>query len=194
MKKNIPIMQVFVAVFALAYPWGKIAADTVINIDTTQEGGNLTVDTPVLIVSDANSDPTLTLTDGAQGQWSGSSIIGNLNGETGNLAVSAGSSLVTTGSNQFLGTYGGLNVFSGSAYLGLNTGAVGTAAITGENSISDFLIPEEIAMAHLRVDQERVYRIFIPVSGWWKFCSLSVSSKARIARSCTGLAIRWMRT
>ena len=135
MKKNIPIMQVFVAVFALAYPWGKIAADTVINIDTTQEGGNLTVDTPVLIVSDANSDPTLTLTDGAQGQWSGSSIIGNLNGETGNLAVSAGSSLVTTGSNQFLGTYGGLNVFSGSAYLGLNTGAVGTAAITGENSI-----------------------------------------------------------
>lgn len=135
MKKNIPIMQVFVAVFAMAYPWGKISADTVINSDTTQEGGNLTVDTPVLIVSDETSSPTLTLTDGAQGQWSGSPIIGNLNGETGNLVVSAGSSLVTTGANQLLGTYGLGNVFSGSAYLGLNSGAVGTAVITGGNSI-----------------------------------------------------------
>lgn len=111
-------------------------ADTTISSDFTQNGGTFTVSPPTLLVTHESNDPTLTLTNGAAASWVGATIVGNLNGESGNMEVLNGSSVFNDAplSGVTIGSYGSITVLRGEAHIGLNTGASGTALISGNGS------------------------------------------------------------
>lgn len=112
-----------------------MGADTIVSTDTTQDGGIFSVaDNSVLLITDPASDPTLTLIDGATASWEGATVVGSLDGESGNLVIQSGSTVSNAGAFTVLGTYGSWSVTRGSGQIGLNTGSLGEVLVTGSGS------------------------------------------------------------
>jgi T5SS/PEP-CTERM-associated repeat protein len=109
-----------------------IHADTIISTDTTQNSGTLAVSAPGALIVNASTDPKLTLSGGATTSGMLAAVIAN--NSKGQLLVSDGSVMSSTGSNSLIGTYGSTQVRSGNGYISLNSGSVGVATVTGENS------------------------------------------------------------
>jgi len=132
MKTNTSVFAAL-AVLALCVP--SALADTLVPTNTTQDGGTFTVqDDSVLLVTDPNNDPTLSLINGATASFQGATVIGSLDGESGNLELLSGSTLTNNGTSTNLGTYGSVSALSGGGYLGLNSGSTGTATVSGDGS------------------------------------------------------------
>lgn len=110
-----------------------VYADTVISSDVTQNGGTLAVDPPVLLITDAVNDPTLTLTSGATAEWDGAVIIGGYSAQSGHLQLLNGSTLTTTGTGE-IGDYGSVTVSYGNGYIALNEDTSGSALVSGSGS------------------------------------------------------------
>lgn len=116
----------------LTFPTGAFA-DTFVTVDTTQNGGVFNNNAPTLVISHLTNVPLFTLTNGATTTNVEALIVGNLNGESGQLLIEDGSSLNNDGMG-VIGTYGTESVLGGYAYLGLNAGSSGSATITGPGS------------------------------------------------------------
>ena len=123
---------VFALVVSLVFPTS-VLADTFVTVDTTQNGGVFNNNSPTLVISHLTNDPLFTLTNGATTSNVEALIIGNLDSESGQLLIEAGSSLNNDGTG-VIGTYGSENVLGGYAYLGLNAGSSGSATVTGPGS------------------------------------------------------------
>ncbi len=114
-------------------------ADLNVTSDTTQNSGTLTVDPAgALVVSHDSNDPTLTMTNGANGDIDSgvkAVIIGNQTGHAGTLLINGGSTLSNAAPDyELLGSYGGTDVYTQQSFLGLNVGSIGNATITGNGS------------------------------------------------------------
>ena len=116
----------------LTFPTGALA-DTFVTVDTTQNGGVFNNNAPTLVISHLTNDPLFTLTNGASTSNIEALIVGNLDGESGQLLIEDGSSLNNDGSG-LIGTYGTESVLGGYAYLGLNADSSGSATVTGPGS------------------------------------------------------------
>ncbi|HOJ74895.1 MAG TPA: PEP-CTERM sorting domain-containing protein [Phycisphaerae bacterium] len=106
-----------------------VHAITVISTHTLQNGGALTVDPPLLVIS-GGTGPMLTMLSGATAEWEGAAILGWQAGEAGGLQLLNGT-VRTTGDGFF---YEGVWHDGGAGYLGYSSGSVGTALVTGANS------------------------------------------------------------
>lgn len=110
-------------------------ADTVITSDTEWDGGTHDPDNnAVLLISDPGNGPTLTLTNSASASWEGATVVGNFDGESGHLVIQSGSELDNIGSWGTLKNFGPSSVIRGSGYVGLNSGSMGEALVTGSGS------------------------------------------------------------
>lgn len=122
--------------FALALAIPSTAwADLEVTSDQTQNGGTLTISPDgVLVVSD-DDNPQMTLTSGANSSGVQAVIVGNLNGDAGQLLIQGGSELDDLGHLPAFGPYGIFSILGGRGYLGLNAGSTGSATVSGSNSV-----------------------------------------------------------
>jgi fibronectin-binding autotransporter adhesin len=115
---------------------GPLDAATIVNIDTTQTGGSLTINPAGELVVSGPTGPTLTLTNAATSAGVQGIVVGTTQspiGNSGKLVIQGGSSLVNTGSGA-AGLYGGDFVTKGCAYIGFNDNSTGFATVTGGGS------------------------------------------------------------
>lgn len=111
-------------------------ADTVITSNTTWNGGTHDPDQDaVLLISHGSNDPTLMLLNSASASWEGATVIGNRDGESGNLVIQSGSTVSNTGAWAELGLYDDINVERGTGYIGLNIGSTGAVSVEGTGSM-----------------------------------------------------------
>lgn len=110
-------------------------ADTVISTDTTQDGGTLPVDPPILAVTSNTTTPVLTLTNSATASFTGATVVGALLEESGSLRILNGSTMTVSGDGTPIRPYGSLSVYYGDGILGLNGDAQGTALVSGTGSV-----------------------------------------------------------
>ena len=120
-RKNVRPQVASLVLLSLALVSPKSAhADRTVTTDTTQDGGTFVVDPAGgLRISDATNNPLLTLTNGANSSGITGMLIGTGTNVQGQLLVENKSSL----SN------------SGSAVIGFGDGSIGSATITGTDSM-----------------------------------------------------------
>jgi len=107
---------------------------TYVTYDVLVDGTDFFVHPPVFVVSHPVNNPTLTLINGATASFEGATVIGNLNGESGNLVLLNGGMLSNTGNDSLLDFFHHEIVYGGNGYIGLNSGSIGSALISGEGS------------------------------------------------------------
>jgi fibronectin-binding autotransporter adhesin len=111
-----------------------LEAQLFITTDQTQNGGTLTVSPAHAAIVSSAFNPTLTLTNGATANGMEAVVIGSLSGHSGSLVIDQGSTLTNSGNHGSLGTFGSETIYSGNAYIGLNSGSVGMATVSGSGS------------------------------------------------------------
>lgn len=167
-----------------------LSADTLVSVDTTQNGGSFVVaDDSVLLVTHGSNDPTLTLANGATANFSGATVIGSLIGESGQLLIIGGASMANTGTSGVLGTYGSVPVVRGTGSLGLNSGSSGVATVTGAGSRWD-------NGSDLHVGRSGEGSLLVSdggvVTNRWGYVGMNAGSSGEV--TVTGAGSRWENT
>ncbi len=175
-------------------PTPSLYADTTITTSQTQNGGVFTVNSPTLLVTHPTNNPLLKLTFGATTSGVNAVIVGNLNGDEGQLEINFGSVLTNNGiyspiTNTYynqVGTYGSTAVYSGTGYLGLNMGSSGTATVSGANS-------KWINNQELRVGQSGTGALSIQNGGSVSstFGFLGINSGSNGSATVSGINSKW---
>lgn len=112
-----------------ACAWG---ADTEITTNATWSGDFTPDDASAIVINDPVNDPLLTINNGAVVSWSGVTIVGAYDGETGHLSLSEGAQLDNDGlgSTPVIG-----NLYDGDGVIGWESGSSGSALVSGNGTL-----------------------------------------------------------